>query len=285
MKFLVFGCNGMAGHTISLYLREQGHTVDGFARIRSRFVPTVIGDAKDIGRVREAVDAGDYDAVINCIGILNDFAERDQEAATYLNAYFPHLLEKLTKDKETVVVHISTDCVFSGTRGGYTEQDFPDGKTFYDRSKALGELKNEKDITIRCSIVGPDMNTKGIGLLNWFLQQKGEVKGYAKVFWTGQTTLQLAKTIEEAVRMQASGLYHMVPAERISKCELLGLFNHCLRKKQIHIERDETFKVDKSLRRTNFEGIDYAVPDYETQIRELGEWMREHRDLYPHYEL
>ncbi len=285
MKFLVFGCNGMAGHTISLYLREQGYMVDGFARTKSRFVPTVIGDAKDIGRVREAVDTSDYDAVINCIGILNDFAEKDQEAATYFNAYFPHLLEKLTKDKETVVVHISTDCVFSGARGGYTEQDFPDGKTFYDRSKALGELKNEKDITIRCSIVGPDMNTKGIGLLNWFLQQKGEVKGYAQVFWTGQTALQLAKTIEEAVRVQAAGLYNMVPVTRISKYELLGLFNRFLRKKQIHIERDETFKVDKSLKRTNYEGMNYAVPDYETQIRELGDWMREHQDLYPHYEL
>ena len=182
-------------------------------------------------------------------------------------------------------MHISTDCVFNGARGGYTEQDYPDGKTFYDRSKALGELINEKDITFRCSIVGPDMNPKGIGLMNWFLQQKEEIKGYAKVFWTGQTTLQLAKTIEEAVRAQAAGLYHMVPATSISKCELLELFNRFLRKKEILIERDETFVVDKSLKRTNLADFDYVVPDYETQIRELGNWMREHKELYPHYEI
>lgn len=285
MKFLVFGCNGMAGHTICLYLQEQGHKVDGFARTKSRFVPTIIGDVKDIGRVGEAVVSDDYDAVINCIGILNDYAERDQEAAAYLNAYFPHLLAKLAENKKTIVVNISTDCVFSGRRGGYTEQDIPDGTSFYARSKALGELIDGKNITLRCSFVGADMNPEGIGLMNWFLRQKGAVKGYSKVFWTGLTTLQLAKIIEEAVRVQAAGLYHMVPAKSISKYELLELFNCFLRKKKIHIEQDETVKVDKSMKRTNFAGMNYAIPDYETQIRELGDWMRAYKELYPHYEL
>jgi dTDP-4-dehydrorhamnose reductase len=216
---------------------------------------------------------------------LNDYAEKDHETAAYLNAYFPHLLEKIMQDSNAMVVHISTDCVFSGMRGGYTEQDFPDGRTFYDRSKALGEIVNDKDITLRCSIVGPDLNSQGIGLMNWFLQQKGEVKGYAHAIWTGQTTLQLAKSIEQAVLARATGLYHMVPAQGISKYDLLGLFNRYIRKNEIAIARDETFKADKSLKRTNFEGFDYIVPDYETQIVELGNWMRKHKKLYPHYEL
>lgn len=285
MKFLVFGCNGMAGHTVSLYLQEKGHVVHGFARKKSGLVPTIIGDAKDRVCVKETIVSENYDALVNCIGILNDFAEKNHEAATYLNAYFPHLLASLVQNKKTVVVHISTDCVFSGARGGYTERDFPDGRTFYDRSKALGEIVNDKDITLRCSIVGPDLNPQGIGLMNWFLQQKGEVKGYAHAIWTGQTTLQLAKSIEQAVLARATGLYHMVPAQSISKYELLGLFNHYIRKKEITIARDETFNADKSLKRTNFEGFDYIVPDYETQIVELGNWMRKHKNLYPHYEL
>lgn len=285
MKFLVFGCNGMAGHTISLYLQERGYTVDGFARQKSHLINTVIGDARDIESIKEIIVSEDYDVIINCVGILNEFAERDKEAAVYLNAYFPHFLAKLVQDKKTIVVHISTDCVFSGVRGGYTEQDVPDGMTFYDRSKALGEIVNDKDITFRCSIVGPDLNPQGIGLMNWFLQQKSKVKGYANAFWTGQTTLQLAKTIEEAVRVRAKGLYHMVPSKSISKYALLGLFNHYLQKNEICIVRDETFRIDKSLKRTNYKWFDYSIPDYEVQVKELGKWMRLHKELYPHYEI
>lgn len=285
MKFLVLGCNGMVGHTISLYLHEQGHDLIGFARNRSPFISTIVGDARDGNIVRRTMVDGDYDAVINCIGILNDFAEKDHEAAAYLNAYFPHFLAKLAQGRRTIVVHISTDCVFSGMRGGYTEQDLPDGKTFYDRSKFLGEIVNSKDITFRCSIIGPDLSSRGIGLMNWFLQQRSVVRGYVNAIWTGQTTLQLAKSIEEAVRVKAAGLYHMVPAQSISKYDLLCLLNRHLRKQEIDVERDESIKVDKSLRRTNFEMLDYIVPDYELQIKDLGAWMRAHRNLYPHYAL
>ena len=268
-----------------MYFMEHGHEVEGFARRDSGIVKTIVGDARDLDAVKNVVHAHEYDVVINCIGILNDYAERDHESATYLNAYFPHVLAKKLKNRNTVLVHISTDCVFSGAKGGYIEQDFPDGRTFYDRSKALGEIVNSKDVTFRCSIVGPDLNPKGIGLMNWFLQQTREVKGYAHAIWTGQTTLQLAKSIEQAVLARATGLYHMVPSQSISKYELLGLFNRYIRKNEIAIARDETFNVDKSLKRTNFEGFAYVVPDYETQARELGDWMRGHKELYPHYVL
>ena len=285
MRFLVLGCNGMAGHTISLYLQGQGHQVKGFARQKSRITDTFVGDARDTALVRQVLDSGYYDAAVNCIGVLNQFAEDDHEAAAYLNAYFPHFLAKMTANLKTMVVHISTDCVFSGKRGGYKETDFPDGETFYDRSKALGELCNQKDITIRSSIIGPDLRSDGIGLMNWFLQQKGAVKGYKNAIWTGQTSLQMAKTIEHMVKEKASGLYHMVPEASISKYELLVLFNKHLRKQPIIIESDESVRVDKSLKRTNFTSFAYVVPDYEDQIYELGQWMKENKHLYPHYEL
>lgn len=282
MKFLVLGCNGMAGHTISLYLHERGHKVLGFDRQKSRYVDSVSGDAFDQNFVKELLVKGNYDSVINCIGILNQFAENNKALATYLNSYFPHYLAQLTEGTDTQVIHMSTDCVFSGKRGAYTEQDFPDGETFYDRSKALGELNDTKNITLRNSIIGPDINVNGIGLLNWFMKQKGEINGYTKAMWTGQTTLQLAKTMEVAAEKKAHGLYNTVPNCSISKYELLLLFNRYLRNNEIIIHPMEGIIADKSLKRTNFE-FDYAIPDYEIMIAEMAEWIKEHEDMYPHY--
>ena len=285
MKFLVLGCNGMAGHMLSLYLKEGGYEVDGFARKESPFIHTVLGDARDTGLLRNIIEKGNFRAVINCIGVLNKFAELNHEAAVFLNSYVPQFLAKITEKSATQIIHISTDCVFSGSRGCYIESDFPDGKLFYDRSKALGELDNEKDITFRMSIVGPDANEKGIGLINWFMQQQGKVKGYKNAMWTGQTTLQLAKTIEHAARQRVHGLYNMVPEDKISKYDMLVLFNQYLRSKPIEIEPEENFRTDKSLKRTNYGLFSYRIPEYEQQIRELGTWMRAHKDLYPHYGL
>ncbi|MCM1062953.1 MAG: sugar nucleotide-binding protein [Eubacterium sp.] len=270
---------------ISVYLSEQGYEVEGFAREKSGFVKTIVGDARDTMLLKDTIERGRYHAVVNCIGLLNKSAEEDHEAAVYLNAYLPQFLAKITEGTDTQIIHISTDCVFSGSRGGYTETDLPDGELFYDRSKALGELMNKKDITFRNSIIGPDIKKKGIGLINWFLQQEGKVVGYKNAIWTGQTTLQLAKTIENAAIQRVHGLYHMVPDTSISKYEMLVLFNRYLRREPIDIEPEDNFKIDKSLKRTNFELFSYRIPDYEEQIKELGQWMRKHKDMYPHYSL
>lgn len=286
MKFLILGCNGMAGHLISLYLKEQGYDVTGFARSESRLLDkTVVGDARDLGLLKDVIAIGNYNSVVNCIGLLNKFAESDHEAAVFLNSYLPHFLAKITANTHTQIIQMSTDCVFSGSKGGYTEESFPDGILFYDRSKALGELNDRKNVTLRNSIVGPDIKSSGIGLINWFLQQHGKVKGYKNAIWTGQTTLQLAKTIENATIQRAHGLYNMVPNASISKFDMLLLFNKYLRSDPIEVEPEENFRIDKSLIRTRFEGFSYKIPDYKTQIKELGDWMRNHKELYPQYNL
>jgi dTDP-4-dehydrorhamnose reductase len=282
MKFFILGCNGMAGHIISLYLKEQGHKVLGFDRIKSKIVDSVAGDAFDTEFLRKFILESKFDSVINCIGILNQFAEQNKAAASFLNSYFPHFLAEATANTDIQVIHMSTDCVFSGKHGSYTEDDFRDGATFYDRSKALGELEDDKSITLRNSIVGPDINSKGIGLLNWFLQQSGEVNGYTKAMWTGQTTLQLAKTMEMAAREKAHGLYNAVPDHSISKYDLLMLFNHYFKCDSIKINPVEGVCADKSLKRTKYD-FNYLIPDYETMVAELAEWMKKHEDLYPHY--
>lgn len=285
MKFLILGCNGMVGHMVSLYLKEMGYEVEGYARKKSNYIHTIVGDARDSKLLEDIIRTGNYTNIVNCIGLLNESAENDRESAVYLNAYLPHFLEKITNGMRTQIIHISTDCVFSGSRGNYTELDFPDGKSFYDRSKALGELTNQKDVTLRMSVIGPDINENGIGLINWFLKQKGSVNGYSNVFWTGLTTLQLAKTIENVANQGVNGLYNMVPEKKISKYNLLVLFNKYLRSDSIEIVKEENYKIDKSLKRTNFEQFTYKMPEYEQQIKELGEWMREHNWLYPQYKL
>lgn len=284
MKTLILGCNGMAGHMIAIYMKEKGHTVNGFARKDLKFISCITGDVQNSNFLKETIINGNYDVVINCIGILNSFAEQNKAAAVYLNSYLPHLLADITRNMETKVIHISTDCVFSGDRGGYTEKDFPDGKSFYDRSKALGELNDEKNLTIRTSIVGPDINENGIGLLNWFLKQQSSVSGYKKAIWTGQTTLQLAKTIENVCSQNIYGLYNMVPSCSICKYDLLELFNQYIKKQKIKIIPDYSYSIDKSLIRTNF-NFKYEIPDYLTMIKQLAQWMNEHKSLYPHYEL
>ncbi len=284
MKFLVCGCNGMAGHTISLYLKEQGHEVLGFDRQKSQYVDSFSGNAFDTEMLRKVIVDGKFDSVINCIGILNQFAEQNKALASFLNSYFPHFLAETTAGTDTQVIHMSTDCVFSGKRGSYTEDDFQDGETFYDRSKALGELNDDKNITLRNSIVGPDINPNGIGLLNWFMKQSGEINGYTKAMWTGQTTLQLAKTMEVAAREKAHGLYNTVPNHSISKHDLCGLFNHYLRNDSIKINPIEGVNADKSLKRTKFE-FSYLIPDYDQMVAEMAEWIMKHKAMYPHYNL
>lgn len=284
MRFLVLGCNGMAGHMISLYLNEQGHDVTGFAHTPSKYVKSICGDACDTEKLRHIITEGKYDSVINCIGLLNQFAEQDKAKATFLNAYFPHFLADITSETSTQVIHMSTDCVFSGKRGEYTEEDFRDGETFYDRSKALGELDDGKNITLRNSIIGPDINPMGIGLLNWFMQQEGQINGYTMTIWTGQTTLQLAKTMEAAAKERAHGLYNAVPDTSISKYGLLKLANLYLRCNSLIINPVEGVHADKSLKRTRFD-FGYLIPDYETMIVELADWLKSHKKMYPHYYL
>lgn len=284
MRFLILGCNGMAGHLISLYLKERGHDVFGFARKKSNLVSSVSGNAEDTQIIKDIVRGNKYDTIINCIGILNRSAEENKTRAVYLNSFFPHYLAELTERTSTQVIHMSTDCVFSGERGHYTEGELRDGRTFYDRTKALGELEDEKNITFRNSIVGPDINRDGIGLLNWFMQQHGEVEGYTRAIWTGQTTLQLAKTMEVAAKERVHGLYNAVPDTSISKCELLHLFNRYMRKGKVKILPVEGMIVDKSLKRTRWD-FSYRIPDYEQMVVELAHWMEAHKSLYPHYDL
>ena len=177
---------------------------------------------------------------------------------------------------------MSTDCVFSGKSGGYSETSTRDGSSFYDRSKALGEIDNKKDLTFRNSIIGPDMNKDGIGLFNWFMKQESQIDGFTESIWTGVSTLTLAKAMEQAIIDNLTGLYHLVNNKNISKYELLRLFNKTMKNDQIEILPNDKISINKSLvnNRTDFS---FKVPDYNIMIAEMKDWIEKYKEFYTHY--
>ena len=282
MKILVLGATGMAGHLITIYFKEKGHDVTGYSLNPINFCKNIIGNVLETENFKNILLEEKYDAVINCIGILNKVADENKALAVYLNSYLPHLIADNLKDKETKLIQMSTDCVFAGNNSPYFEDSHRDGETFYDRTKALGEIEDKKNLTFRNSIIGPDMNENGIGLFNWFMKQNGTINGYTGAIWTGVTTLTLAKAMEHAIMENLCGLYNLVNNYSISKYELLVLFNKYFRDDKIVINRSDRVKLDKSLRRRRND-FSFQVPSYEQMISEMRDWVYTHKEFYPTY--
>lgn len=282
-KILVIGGKGMAGHLIKEYLLKKKYDVYSTFRkieekeeLKENEFYLDIFDKESLNKILEEIKPN---FVINCVGILNQFAEENPDIATYVNGYIPHYLDKLSLKYNYKLIHITTDCVFSGKKGNYIESDLRDAESYYGRSKAIGEVNNNRTLTFRTSIIGPDINKNGIGLFNWFMKQNGEVKGYSNVIWTGVTTLELAKAIEASFSQNVTGLHHLVNNEKISKFELLKLFKKYLKKENIKIVDYKDYCSDKSLIRTNFD-FNYEVKSYEVLIKEMSEWIKANNEKY-----
>ena len=284
MKILVLGSFGMAGHLITLYFKKHGYDVTAYSMRPFPYCNNIVGNALDTEHFKGVLLSSDWDVVINCIGILNQAAEDNQSVAVYLNSYLPHLIADTLRDRKTKLVHMSTDCVFAGNTGPYYEDSLRDGLTFYDRSKALGEVVDYKNLTFRNSIVGPDPNENGIGLFNWFMKQNGTIKGFTGAMWTGVTTLTLAKAMEQGMRENLTGIYNLVNNESISKYNLLKLFNHYFKNDKLDILPNDSVHLDKSLRHKR-DDFSFVVPSYEQQIKEMYDWCIENKELYKHYKL
>ncbi|MCK5101108.1 MAG: sugar nucleotide-binding protein, partial [Desulfobacteraceae bacterium] len=217
-RILVLGSGGMLGHMIYKYLIS----LNKYRIFHSALHPGIfddehIVDIREPDKVKILLDDIKPDIVINCIGILIKESSENIENAILINSYFPNLLSRIGRKLNYKTIHISTDCVFSGGDGNYTENFFRDGDTLYARTKILGEVINDYDLTIRTSIIGPELGQKGTGLLHWFLNQNGEINGFENVFWTGVTTLELAKAIDEFIKQEISGLYNLSSEKKISK--------------------------------------------------------------------
>lgn len=282
MRFFVLGARGMAGHMVALYLKEQGHHVIGFARQQSPVCETILGDALETDLINREIEKGRYDVVINCIGILNQAVDRNLTTGIFINSYLPHYIAQCCDTHGCRLIHISSDCVFSGRAAGYVEDDIPDETSYYGRTKFLGEVTSGIHLSLRTSIVGPELKESGVGLFNWFMHQKDTIHGYAHVMWSGVTTLELGKAVLAASEQQLSGLYYLSNNEGISKHDLLTLFNHyCCNDHKSIVRADEPISSKVLVcTRNDFE---YSVPEYSKMVSDMSEWIINHKSLYGQY--
>lgn len=234
-------------------------------------------DALNLNTVLALIDKLSPDIVLNCIGIIKQLKESHNALLSIeVNSLFPHKLAAHLEGSKTRLIHISTDCVFSGEKGNYIESDYSDAKDLYGKTKYLGELVNYSNcVTLRTSIIGPELKTK-LSLLEWFLSQNVSVNGYINAIYSGLTTTELIKVIDTYIIPQnnQNGLYH-ISSEPISKHDLLAKIAREF-KFDIIIHRTETFFNNKSLNSQKFtKDFGYQKKSWNKMIREMKNNMIE----------
>jgi dTDP-4-dehydrorhamnose reductase len=278
VKILVLGASGMIGSAVIRVMSERNdYEVSGTVRTESmkRFFSTPIAD-KMVAGVRvekqdslmKVLNKLRPDVVINCVGLTKHKSEADDPlVATQINTLMPHRLANLCELIGARLIHISTDCVFSGKKGGYTESDFTNATDVYGKSKALGEIDYPNTITLRTSTIGHELNS-AYGLLDWFLSQGEQCKGYTRAIFSGLPTIVFAQIIRDIVipHKNLSGLYH-VASQPINKSDLLGLIAKVYGK-SIQILPDERLVIDRSLNADKFlVATGYVAPEWPELIR------------------
>jgi dTDP-4-dehydrorhamnose reductase len=268
MKILVVGSNGMAGHVLTRYLKQQGHDVSTLARSNADLIIDVENFA-EIQRLGEVTNI--FDFVINCVGLLVKDSNDRPDRAALINGWFPHFLEHTFLKSKTRVVHLSTDCVFDGKKGNYVELDTHTETNLYGKSKSLGEINNDKDVTFRMSIIGPEIKSNGTGLFNWIVNNSAsELQGWNNAWWNGITTLQLAKCIDQYMQTPViTGVYHLVNNDnKINKYDLLCKINDIFALNKTIIQTQGPKPVNKILIDTR-KLLEFNISDYDQMLIEL----------------
>lgn len=281
-KVIVLGASGMAGHVIYTYLQEHTkYQIIGTTNSTYLNENCISLDVFNQLQVEKFITKNKPDVIINCVGSLIRESKSHPDRTIYCNAYFPYFLKNCAANVGARLVHISTDCVFSGNSGGYYEDSFKDATDVYGLSKSLGEINDDTNLTIRTSIIGPEIKKNGEGLFHWFMAQNGTINGYKSNFWSGVTTLELAKFIVWQINTSSTGLINLTNGIAISKYDLLKLINDEFHR-NIDIISEKDYVCDKSLK--SHREIDYKVPSYEVMIKEAKKFMIEHKQYYAHYQ-
>lgn len=269
-RILIIGAGGMLGHKLYQVLRERYSvraTVRGSVEDYGRFgffeLDELIGgvDVQNFEKVEQAVAAVAPDVVINAVGVIKQLATaKDPIVSLTINSIFPHRLTALCGIAGARLITMSTDCIFNGRKGGYTEADVSDAEDLYGRSKYLGEVSNEHSLTLRTSIIGHELGTAH-SLVDWFLGNRGgKVKGFRRAIYSGFPTIVMARLIGDLIERHPglSGLYQ-VSSEPINKYDLLCLIRDAYGV-DIEIEPDDDFVLDRSLDSTRFRAATGFVP-------------------------
>lgn len=276
----MLGASGMLGNAVLRIMHEKNN-LEVFGTVRSSHAPNQF--SKEIANtIITGCDVGDHDAlvklfanvrpdvVINCIGLIKQLADVDDPLITLpINAMLPHRLADLCALSGARLVHMSTDCVFSGAKGNYKETDTSDATDLYGKSKYIGEVNYPHAITLRTSIIGHELQTAH-GLVGWFLAQQGSCKGFKRAIFSGLPTVVLAKVIRDVVllRPELNGVYH-VAAKPISKYDLLRLVAE-IYSKSIEIVPDDNVIIDRSLNAERFNlATGYVAPEWVELIKTM----------------
>lgn len=273
----------MIGHVIYTYLDSlKKYNISNSSHHNTISEDTYLLDIRDHKKVKDYIKIIKPDYVINCAGLLIEESEKSVEDAILINSLFPNILSRLGQEFNFKLIQISTDCVFSGEDGNYSEESVQNGSSVYARTKTLGEINNNRDLTIRTSTIGPELKSDGTGLLNWFLTQKGNVFGFKKAYWSGVTSLELARAIDKFINQNITGVYNFTSEKKISKYDLLLLFKKIWKKSEINIKVNSDYVNDKSLCNTRSD-FQYTPKGYETMLIETYEWMLKNKQRYQHY--
>ena len=262
-EVMILGVNGMLGHTLFKFFNFNTslNTVGILRNKRNLLSDNMLSKSKNIYEynfiednvLKQLIDAFKPKFIINCIGIVKQHPDANNPLISIsVNSLFPHKLDKLCQLFETKLIHFSTDCIFSGKKGNYVEDDISDSHDLYGRSKFLGEVKSNNTLTLRTSYIGEELVTAR-GLLSWFLQQKGRVKGFSRAIYSGLTTVEIAKVLNEFVLPNETlkGVYHL-SSEPIDKYSLLKIIKNVY-DKNVTIEKDSEFKINRSLNSSKFQ--------------------------------
>lgn len=280
MRILILGGDGMLGHQLFAHLRLR-HSVKVTLRQELNCYRTYglfqndnsYGgvDVRSLERLMEVFADFRPDAVINAVGIVKQRAtSKESIPSLEINSLLPHRLAVLCNGVNARLIHMSTDCIFSGRKGNYLESDPSDAEDLYGKTKFLGELHDSHCLTLRTSIIGRELS-RHQSLLDWFLSQTGTVKGFRKAIYSGFTTTEMSRIIEQMLteHREASGVYH-VSSDPINKYELLRLFREKFGH-QIEIVADDTFNCDRSLDSTRFRAeFNYEPPSWAAMIEEIS---------------
>lgn len=279
MRVLILGGNGMLGHRLGPALAAH-HDVRVTVRGETAESDRVVGgvDARDLDRLAEVVTAFRPEAVVNAIGIVKQRSEaQDPLRALEVNAIFPHRLARLCAAAGARLVHFSTDCVFSGTRGSYRESDPPDPPDTYGRTKLLGEV-GPPHLTLRSSIIGLERGRRQ-GLVEWFLGSRGTVKGYRRALWSGLTTAEMGRLVDRLLvrHPDLAGVWH-VASRPIDKFSLLSGLARELGRDDVNLEPVDEPACDRSLNGEAFTAATgYRAPAWDEMLSELAQEIRARR--------
>ena len=275
-KILVLGNKGMLGHvlfkTLQLSSNCKKYETIGINRSNNNNdVNSFQLDVLDFLKLEQFIKKNHPKYIVNCIGTLVEASIKKPTLAIKTNSLLPHFLNEISDLYNFKLIHISTDCVFDGSKGCYIETDLKTESNYYGLTKNLGEINNSTNLTIRTSIIGPEIKTNSTGLFEWVISQKSNtVNGYSRAIWSGLTTTELAKFIIWTLNKKISGIVHATNGECISKYDLIKLIDKTFDLKII-VNKNSNYRLNKSLLNTRIK--DYKFPTYDEMIKEMKDWI------------